>query len=1179
MKMKHTIVVGYRKGLHGDFVDLIQKDLESDGNIVIRCDNQCSPTCIEQSITNRITHDSRVIMITSPNRTIPLVIKAAIEKNAYVIPVVFANQNIPLYASGSVAVLAPPMSEISENEHAYSQFYTNLLYQLRLPGNQHYRGNLPTIEILRRQLSPLELSSKLHSIGFPLVSRKWSDDSESAQTLIIAGSYGSGKTVLTTELLFSELNVKACYWCNNLYSAEHELIEIIKNISYQFALQFKEYSNYLIDAVPKRVLSEADNVQQVFQELVLFPLEHVVSLDSRRIVLLIDGIDQSYQKGDQLVSEFIDYCVRALPLNVKIILTMRSDSPLLGILSSEELATYYIHKGKQLSDIELFITTHKKFWRNYIGLENADLLGQALQRYNNGSFRYVATISEAVYNGFFTFLPKQEYLLCEQFVVEASVRPRNKAADFDCIMHTLDQSSIWHLLSVLSLQQDEADSFLYGFIEENKNLLKSSDAQWPARKIFIQLALELTEKHPVRVEVEKWLQQHRPSWILLRCEQKHNGFLNKDYSILSGHRGRVLGALYTDNGFVVSWSEDDPFLRVWDSRGNALGVCTGHSSEIEEGIPIRNQHILSWSADGTICIWDEDLNLTTRFIAEHSRYMTGAEQLDNTMFITWGTDGVVQFWSETGVYLSRIQAHEKSVLQVIKMGSGLLVSIGSDLSICIFTSEGHIVQQMRSNAESQTQIPLKINPFRTLDRVSYSKELTGLAKLSGDRFIAWGGTAVVEQFDAPRIWTIDGELIAILNGHTRPINNVLELSNSTILTSSLDGTLRLWTKSGVLLQVLSAQEDQISGVIETRDGTIVAWGREHSIRCWSLTGEYKGIAARHTSYVQDLWEISKDEFLSVDTNGEYKLWSIEASFPQKTLNASKLRSMCALTLTQRNILSWGYDKSLYLWNLDSEKEFDIQGHKDFIGGAMFDRNTDRIISWGASPQLCFWDADGNLVSKSNETDDFLFESCDLLQLHDGRMVTYGSIPNIALWSAEGEVITFLKGHEDEILEVQELASGKLISRSSDFTLILWSSEGKLDKRMDEHISPPIGMYEFEDGTILSWDRDKLFCIWSNTGKLLSKLSNVEAIVRYPSIQKVIDAVPEENYGFDYAHKTLILRNKANGNEARWISNENVTAHQALADGRVLVSFDTGDIGILQLYKGNRPVSLKEFLSI
>ena len=138
------------------------------------------------------------------------------------------------------------------------------------------------------------------------------------------------------------------------------------------------------------------------------------------------------------------------------------------------------------------------------------------------------------------------------------------------------------------------------FFREKAHILRRGNAEWPAHKILLQLAVEHADDSPLTVAAEQWLAEDQCDWLWLRrVPRLPHAQKNPCLAVLEGHAGFVKGAgfvsgaLILTDGRLLSWS-DDHTLRLWDSRsGECLAVLEGHTEWVWGALALAHEQLIS----------------------------------------------------------------------------------------------------------------------------------------------------------------------------------------------------------------------------------------------------------------------------------------------------------------------------------------------------------------------------------------------------------------------------------------------------------------------------------------------------------------------------------------------------------------------------------------------------------
>ena len=226
--------------------------------------------------------------------------------------------------------------------------------------------------------------------------------------------------------------------------------------------------------------------------------------------------------------------------------------------------------------------------------------------------------------------------------------------------------------------------------------------------------------------------------------------------------------LVPDN-FIIGYN--DGLIKVWRTEDFEIDkIFTGHSSQINKIIKESDNSFISCSDDMTICGWSLD-----SLEADASYILTGHEDKindillinENTTLISVSDDKTLRIWNlEIKECINAIKTRDVQICLGNLKYNKFMVG-GEDGSITIFETEGfEPINSIKVHDE-----PIEIiyeNPF-TGDIISGSQD--GLVKI----FKPDNGTC-----------------IKILKGHNNSILFVQQIDENTILTSSVDKTVKIW---------------------------------------------------------------------------------------------------------------------------------------------------------------------------------------------------------------------------------------------------------------------------------------------------------------------------------------------------------------------------------------------------
>jgi len=155
---------------------------------------------------------------------------------------------------------------------------------------------------------------------------------------------------------------------------------------------------------------------------------------------------------------------------------------------------------------------------------------------------------------------------------------------------------------------------------------------------------------------------------------------------LSGHTGRITGALVLGDGRLFSWSEDNT-LRLWTADGTPLAVLQGHTGRITGALILGDGRLLSWSEDNTLRLWTAD-GTPLAVLQGHTGGITGALILGDGRLLSWSTDCTLRLWAANGTPLVELRGHTDWVLGALALEDGRLLSWSADSTLRLWTADG-----------------------------------------------------------------------------------------------------------------------------------------------------------------------------------------------------------------------------------------------------------------------------------------------------------------------------------------------------------------------------------------------------------------------------------------------------------------------------------------------------------
>jgi WD40 repeat protein len=735
------------------------------------------------------------------------------------------------------------------------------------------------------------------------------------------------------------------------------------------------------------------------------------------------------------------------------------------------------------------------------------------------------------------------------------------------------------------------------FFGERAHILRRGNAEWPAYKILLQLAVEHADESPLTLAAERYLEEGKVRWVWLRRMQraKETG-VSPCLAVLEGHTNVVYGAFQLADGRILSRSEDKT-LRIWDTDGRPISVLKGHKDWVSGALQLTDERVLSWSGgDTTLRIWDTD-GRPLAFLEGHTDWGDALQLTDGRM-LSWSEDKTLRIWDTDGSSVIVLEGHTASVTGAFQLADGRILSRSEDKTLRIWDADGR--------------------PISVL--VGHKDRVSGALQLSGGRILSWGDITL-------RIWDADGRPISVLKGHKDWVSGALQLTDERVLSWSGDKTLRIWDTDGRPLAVLEGHTHSVEGALQLTDGRILSWSRDTTLRIWDTDGRPLAVLEGHTDVVWGALQLTDGRVLSWSPDMTLRIWDTDVHAPT-VLDGHAGVVSGALHLTEGRILSWSVmDKALRIWDTYGHLLSILEGHTDSVRGALH-LTEGRILSWSWSSDdtaLRIWDTYGHALTVLEGHADRVCGALQLIdgrilswswdktlriwdtdgrplavleghplgvygavQLHDGRVLSWSEGDGtLRIWNTDGRPLAVLEGHTRSVEGALQLIDGRILSWSWDKTLRIWDIDGRSLAVLEAHTHSVNGALQLTDGRILSWEReeDKTLLIWNSmTGACVEILNFNQFCIHYP--ESIVLYL-----GKGLCYSDLFSRTEGRYGEinlpikaqkivfcARWQAESACAARLLRPDGTLVLTQANGQVCFLRLYNGTKRISLDELLS-
>lgn len=323
-------------------------------------------------------------------------------------------------------------------------------------------------------------------------------------------------------------------------------------------------------------------------------------------------------------------------------------------------------------------------------------------------------------------------------------------------------------------------------------------------------------------------------------------------STLVGHTNPVTGVAFSPDGFFVVTASPDRTARVWKAdNGDQRAVLVGHrEAVVAASFSPDGKRVLTGSADGTARTWDPITRPRLRLVAREAGPVVGALFVNGqSTVLVVGPGRTVRLVRGSDGTTTRIFRAPGRVTTAVAGGGGKLVAIGAGRGVTVFDSESGSKVGSLTQPAGVTGVAFSPDASKLVtagadgvgrvwtteghllrDLRGHERALTDVAYSPDEERVATGskdGTA--------RIWDAGtGAALLTLRGHTDAVTSVaFSPDGLLVLTASVDHDARLWnTETGAPVQVLRFAFGRVADANFSPDGRWIVTANPASAQLW-----------------------------------------------------------------------------------------------------------------------------------------------------------------------------------------------------------------------------------------------------------------------------------------------------------------------------------------------------------
>lgn len=395
----------------------------------------------------------------------------------------------------------------------------------------------------------------------------------------------------------------------------------------------------------------------------------------------------------------------------------------------------------------------------------------------------------------------------------------------------------------------------------------------------------------------------RELWIAQRTDSQR-------LAELTGHRGEVFCAAFSDTGKWIATGGRDKTVRIWDGEsGELVRTCLGHEWTVTSLCFERSTKMFySASWDQTIKRWKVDSDSSVERIQAHDLAITDLQvSSDGRLLATSSLDESIKIWDlNQRKCLAELHGHRKAVQSV---------AFSQDVQLLASASwDGTVGVWELAPLASQKLLPLTSLPSRSLPGhkdlalgVCFHPSTGQLLSCSRDNTI--------------RLWDLStNKLLRVIQGHDDHVHSITFNSDSNLLASSGHRSIRLWdAKTYAPLGMFDRNilREDYSLAFTPNSQFVVAGLDAKTLRFWdSSSFEVVESVYAHTDEIYSVrFSPDQSRMVSVASDATVKVWDLEHRLPLLTLTLPSSKVQRIAFTSQGEILVAGTETGeLIFWD-------------------------------------------------------------------------------------------------------------------------------------------------------------------------------------------------------------------------------------------------------------------------
>jgi len=262
---------------------------------------------------------------------------------------------------------------------------------------------------------------------------------------------------------------------------------------------------------------------------------------------------------------------------------------------------------------------------------------------------------------------------------------------------------------------------------------------------------------------------------------------------------------------------------------------------------------------------------------------------------------------------------------------------------------------------------------------------------------SYDGTAIIWEMQSK-------DVLLILTGHTKGINNLMGLSDGRLVTASEDHSIKVWnTINGMCERTLIGHGKAVYALMELPNLIIVSGSLDESIRVWDLSRSDVEYCVRvlkpADQYECEAMTLLDEQQMACASGENINVYKVEEGLMiKKIIGHSSRVSDLYLMPDKVTLISSSWDCTIKVWDWNERLCLrTLVGHTNYINKIVM-ANAEVLVSASSDGCVKFWRLESGKCVKTLK--EHKGDIKDMKRFAKDLMVTCGEEKNVIFWKLE-----------------------------------------------------------------------------------------------------------------------------------------------------------------------------------